>query len=126
MSEATETAEEPGGDVVLDPDLDLDLDAAVPVQAEATRETTKVKIDGRVLEIPLLSQWPMKALYLIDKEEDPYSAFRLVLDEDDAEFLGMLAGPKVAKVMEHVLKVSGTSPGESSGSAASSPKKRSK
>lgn len=110
---AVEDAAEPEE---LDDELDLDLDALLPAEAEATRAVSKIRVNGRLIEFPLISKWPMVAIRLADTG-DVLGALEMVLDDDDAEFVGMLPADKANPILEHLMKVSGVTPGESSGSA---------
>ncbi len=109
-----------GPDPGLEAGLDLDLDAVLPAQAEAVRRTTTVRVEGRVIEFPLMQFWPLRAAHLAEHEGDLLGCFRCVLDEDDVEFLADLPGDKMNAIMDHLLKLSGVAPGESSRSGRSS------
>ncbi len=109
-----------GPDPGLEAGLDLDLDAVLPAQAEAVRRTTTVRVDGRVIEFPLMQFWPLRAAHLAEHEGDLLGCFRCVHDEDDVEFLADLPGDKMNAIMDHLLKLSGVAPGESSRSGRSS------
>lgn len=104
----------------LEDGFDLDLDAVLPAEVEAVTSTTKIRVEGRVIEFPLMQFWPLRAAHLAEFEGDLLGCFRQVIPADDVEFLADLRGDKMNKIMDHLLRVSGVTPGESSGSGRSS------
>ena len=114
------SAAEPEIATSLEQGFDLDLDAPTAAEVETVRRTTVIRVEGQIIEFPLMQFWPLRAAHLAEHEGDLLGCFRCVLPEDDVEFLADLPGDKMNKIMDHLLKVSGVTPGESSGSGRSS------
>lgn len=127
----------PSEDEELDPDLDFDLDAEIALQAEAKKKPIKVRIAGRVVPFPQMSDWPWEAvealqtgaltesieiLFPVDSEEiQTRSLAKLTSEqiesvrrsnEETVDFFRSVPVQAVRRLFEHFSAKSGVSPGE--------------
>lgn len=111
----------------LDEVFDLDLDDdSLPLEGEATRASTRVRLGGRVIDFPLFNEWPLAAVQMVTQREgsqpDILGAFQEILvgRPDDLAEVRRMPMRKAELLLDHVTSISGVSPGESSPSAPSS------
>ncbi len=129
-------AEAPAPTTGFDPDVDFDMsrwrDEELSQVVEATRESVTFRLDDRrpdapastyVVDVPLLGEWPGKALRRLEDQTPAAIIDSLGLATEDAELVSVLDELKqkeVAAVLNHLTKASGVTPGESRPSGASS------
>jgi hypothetical protein len=118
----------------FDGKMDFDLGAAVAQEAEANKKPIVVHLNGKKFSIPQVSEWPERAVELLqqgqitacmamifpDEPEDP--------DDDLVQVIGKVPTGAVLKLVQHIMKVSDIDPGKlgRSGNPSLNGQKRSK
>ena len=117
---------------IIEPDgfedgKDFDLDAAVSAQLEAKRRPINVRMGGRLIPFPQMSDWPWEAVEAMNEGKLLEALANIFgddpLDPDDADagtvvaFFRDLPVDAVRKLFEHFASKSGVMPGESNRSA---------
>lgn len=113
-------AQDPDGE-----DVDLDLDAEDVLLREAIGQPVRVKVDGKVLEIPHPSDWPTDANAAAARSDfDGWAA--LVLSDGDLRVwrAAHLRNYQTNAIFEQVAKRTGAGPGKPPASRGSSRSKR--
>ena len=108
-----------------DEDVDLDLDAEDVLLREAIGQGVRVKVSGKVLEIPHPSDWPTEANSAAARSDfDGWAA--LVLDTADLKVwrAAGLRNYQTNAIFEQVAKRTGSGPGKPPASRSSSRNKQ--
>lgn len=112
-------------DLPEEDDIDLDLDAEDELLREAIGTPIRIKVGGKVVEIPHPTSWPYAANQAsVRSDFDTWAAE--VLSEDDCKIWqdAHLRNYQVNAVFDKINRRAGVSPGKSPSSRSSSRNKR--
>jgi len=112
-------------DLPDDDDIDLDLDAEDVLLREAVGQPLRVKVGGKVIEVPHPSDWPHTANTAAARTDFGGWAAEVLSEEDHKVFLAAnLRNYQINAIFESVNRRAGVGPGKSPRSPASSRSKR--
>lgn len=104
--------------------VDLDLDAEDVLLREAIGQPMSVRVDGKVISVPRIDDWPHEANgFALRGDFGTWAA--LILSPEDLKVFtaANLRNFQVSAIFDHVRKANGVTPGKSPSSGPSSRRK---